>query len=58
LERQSAQTLYVQNGSVWTVHAENDVAVRSTMGHVFVSEDRRAFIEGSHKAFVRARSTE
>jgi len=52
LERQSARTLYVQTGSVWAIHAENDVAVPSAMARVFVSEDPRAFIEASHKALT------
>jgi glycine/D-amino acid oxidase-like deaminating enzyme len=52
LERTSARTLYVQTGSVWAVHADNDVAVPSAMARVFVSEDPRAFIEASHKALT------
>ena len=50
LERQSSRTLYVQTGSVWAAHAENELAVPSAMARVFLSEDPRAFIEGSHKA--------
>jgi len=50
LERQSSRTLYVQTGSVWAAHAENELAVPSAMTRVFLSEDPRAFIEGSHKA--------
>jgi glycine/D-amino acid oxidase-like deaminating enzyme len=50
LEQQSSRTLYVQTGSVWAAHAENEKAVPSAMARVFLSEDPRAFIEGSHKA--------
>jgi len=50
LERQSSRTLYTQTGSVWAAHAENELAVPSAMARVFLSEDPRAFIEGSHKA--------
>src|SRR6266545_4589337 len=52
LERQSARTLYVQTGSGWAIHPENDVAVPTAMARVFVSEDPRAFIEGSNKALT------
>src|SRR5207302_4098849 len=48
LEQQSSRTLYVQTGSVWAAHAENELAVPSAMARVFLSEDPRAFIEGSH----------
>ena len=50
LERQSSRTLYVQTGSVWAAHADNEKAVPPAMARVFLSEDPRAFIEGSHKA--------
>ena len=52
LERQSGQTLYVQTGSVWAAHAEQHVAIPPAMARVFLSEDPRAFMEGSRKAMT------
>jgi glycine/D-amino acid oxidase-like deaminating enzyme len=52
LERESGRTLYVQTGSLWAAHAENNVAVAPAMGRVFVSEDPHTFIEGSQKALT------
>src|SRR5919197_5823725 len=34
LERQSGRTLYVQTGSVWAAHAENQAEIPSTMARV------------------------
>jgi glycine/D-amino acid oxidase-like deaminating enzyme len=50
LERQSAQKLYRPTGSVWAVHAEQDVAVPRAMEKVFLSEQPLAFMEASRKA--------
>src|SRR5215471_4008838 len=52
LERQSARTLYVQTGSVWAAHADDEAVNPSALTRVFAAEDPQAFIENSQKALT------